>query len=156
MKWKAGESLCRALRYKSLYSLLKCGLIDIMSHRSCPGTHCLFPLFSGDRETLKKSTSELGDRQLTWKKIIKWNPILNNLLFSVNADYDKQDICQSLAIQPHKDIISYKSKKIITLSSSFSYVTLLYRPLSVSGKGATWTKAEQEPGILKPKRPQEA
>lgn len=47
------------------------------------------------------------------EKIIKLNPILNNLLFCVNADFDNHDICQSLTTHPYKDIISYNSKKKI-------------------------------------------
>lgn len=68
------------------------------------------------------------------EKIIKLNPILNNLLFCVNADFDNHDICQSLTTHPHKDITSYNSKKKIAkffikivLSSLFSYVLLLFR-----------------------------
>lgn len=48
------------------------------------------------------------------EKIIKWNPILNNLLFCVNADFDNHDICQSFTTHPQKDIISYNSKKKIS------------------------------------------
>lgn len=47
------------------------------------------------------------------EKIIKLNPILNNLLFCVNADFDNHDICQSFTTHPPKDIISYNSKKKI-------------------------------------------
>lgn len=47
------------------------------------------------------------------EKIIKLNPVLNNLLFCVNADFDNHDICQSCATYPQKDIISYNSKKNI-------------------------------------------
>lgn len=47
------------------------------------------------------------------EKIIKLNPILNNLLFCVNADFDNHDICQSFTPHPQKDMISYNSKKKI-------------------------------------------
>lgn len=47
------------------------------------------------------------------EKIIKLNPILNNLLFCVNADFDNHDISQNFTTHPQKDIISYNSKKKI-------------------------------------------
>lgn len=47
------------------------------------------------------------------EKIIKLNPILNNLLFCVNADFDNRDICQSFTTYPLKAVISYRSKKKI-------------------------------------------
>lgn len=71
------------------------------------------------------------------KKIIKLNPILNNLLFCVNADFDNHDICQSFTTHPQKDIISYNSKKKIAKFKKkretvplclLSYILLLYRP----------------------------
>lgn len=71
------------------------------------------------------------------EKIIKLNPILNNLLFCVNADFDNHDISQNFTTHPQKDIISYNSKKKIAKLKKkknvplclLSYIVLLCRPL---------------------------